>query len=65
MEENAVPNQEKTEKFVGKMLGDVSASMSVMLASIGDRLGLFKELAEGGAGHQRGAGGPGSPGGGG
>ena len=48
MEEKAVPNQQKTEEFVGKMLRDVSASMMVMLAAIGDRLGLFKDLAEGG-----------------
>ena len=38
MEEKAVPNQQKTEEFVGKMLRDVSASMMVMLAAIGDRL---------------------------
>ncbi len=48
MEERVTPDQQKTEEFVGKMLEDVSASMTVMLAAIGDRLGLFKELAEGG-----------------
>ena len=48
MEEKVVPDQQKTEEFVDKMLGVVSASMTVMLAAIGDRLGLFKDLAEGG-----------------
>ena len=46
MEEKATLDQQKTEEFVGKMLGDVSGSMTVMLAAIGDRLGLFKDLAE-------------------
>src|SRR5689334_3266222 len=35
----------KTEAFAGKVLGDVSAFMVSALAALGDRLGLFKELA--------------------
>src|SRR5437899_3045072 len=34
--------------FVQKVLGDTSATMSTILASIGDRLGLFKDLAANG-----------------
>jgi SAM-dependent methyltransferase len=34
----------KVEAFVGKVLGDASATMSTMLAVLGDRLGLFKDL---------------------
>ncbi len=35
----------KQEAFVGKVLGDTSATMVTILATIGDRLGLFKDLA--------------------
>ena len=35
----------KQEAFVHKVLGDTSATMTTILASIGDRLGLFKDLA--------------------
>ena len=38
-------DQAKQEAFVYKVLGDTSASMTTLLASIGDRLGLFKDLA--------------------
>jgi SAM-dependent methyltransferase len=38
-------DQAKQEAFVGKVLGDTSATMTTILASIGDRLGLFKDLA--------------------
>jgi SAM-dependent methyltransferase len=38
-------DKEKVEAFVGKMLGDTSATFAVLLAGIGDRLGLFKDLA--------------------
>lgn len=41
-------DQEKAEEFVGKVLGDTSAAMVTLLASIGDRLGLFRDLATGG-----------------
>src|SRR5947208_8050731 len=38
-------NQAKVEAFVGKVLLDTSATMVTMLVVIGDRLGLFKDLA--------------------
>jgi len=38
-------DQAKQEAFVHKVLGDTSATMATLLASIGDRLGLFKDLA--------------------
>ncbi len=40
--------QAKTEAFVGKVLGDTSATFTTILAAIGDRLGLFKDLAANG-----------------
>lgn len=39
------PDPKKTEEFVHKVLGDTSATMTTLLAAIGDRLGLFKDLA--------------------
>jgi 2-polyprenyl-3-methyl-5-hydroxy-6-metoxy-1,4-benzoquinol methylase len=38
----------KADAFVGRVLGDTSATTTVILAAIGDRLGLFKALAAGG-----------------
>lgn len=38
----------KTEAFVGKVLGDTSAFTTITLAAIGDRLGLFRNMAESG-----------------
>jgi SAM-dependent methyltransferase len=38
-------DQQKMEAFVGKVLGDTSATMATAFAIIGDRLGLFKDLA--------------------
>lgn len=38
-------DQAKTEAFAGKVLGDVSACMVTLFAALGDRLGLFRELA--------------------
>jgi len=35
----------KQEAFVNKVLGDTSATMTIILASVGDRLGLFEDLA--------------------
>lgn len=40
-------DETKAEAFVGKALGDVSGTFTYMLAMIGDRLGLFKTLADG------------------
>ena len=41
-------DQTKVDQFVGKVLGDTSATLVTLLAAIGDRLGLFKELAASG-----------------
>jgi SAM-dependent methyltransferase len=38
-------DQAKQDSFVQKAFGDTSATMTTLLASIGDRLGLFKDLA--------------------
>src|SRR5439155_27282592 len=35
----------KTEQFLGKVLSDTSAFTTIVLAAVGDRLGLYKELA--------------------
>ena len=43
-------DQAKQEAFVHKVLGDTSATMTTILASTGDRLGLFKDLAANGPG---------------
>src|SRR6266446_9718679 len=40
-------DQAKTEAFLGKVLSDTSGMTVTILASIGDRLGLFKQLAHG------------------
>jgi SAM-dependent methyltransferase len=40
-------DQAKTEAFLGKVLSDTSGMTVTILASIGDRLGLFKQLAQG------------------
>jgi SAM-dependent methyltransferase len=39
---------QKTEVFAGRVLGDASGFMVSALAALGDRLGLFKELAASG-----------------
>jgi SAM-dependent methyltransferase len=38
----------KQEAFAGRVISDVSATMSTLLATMGDRLGLFKDLAKNG-----------------
>jgi SAM-dependent methyltransferase len=43
-------DQSKQEAFVQKVFEDTSAAMTTLLASIGDRLGLFKDLAANGPG---------------
>src|SRR3954469_9080946 len=42
-------DESRQEAFVGRVLGDTSATMITILASIGDRLGLFKDLSVHGA----------------
>jgi 2-polyprenyl-3-methyl-5-hydroxy-6-metoxy-1,4-benzoquinol methylase len=41
-------DQEKMQAFMGKLIGDLGGTMSAFLACLGDRLGLFKELTNGG-----------------
>ncbi len=41
-------NQAKLEAFLGKMVGDLGAALSMGLAWIGDRLGLYKAMADSG-----------------
>src|SRR5947199_4633965 len=36
----------RQEEFVGKVVDQISGTMTTLLAAIGDRLGLFKNLAE-------------------
>lgn len=38
----------KVEAFMGKLIGDFGSTMATLLAHLGDRLGLFKQLADGG-----------------
>jgi SAM-dependent methyltransferase len=38
----------KLEQFVGKMVGDLGAAMSAALVLVGDRLGLYKAMADAG-----------------
>src|SRR5947208_16159987 len=40
-------DQAKTEAFLGKVLTDTSGMTMTIMGSIGDRLGLFKQLAHG------------------
>jgi len=42
---SATIDSDKVHAFVGKVLNDSSATFATMLAALGDRLGLFKELA--------------------
>lgn len=44
----AIPDMAAFEAFMGKMVGDMGAAMGAGLVIIGDRLGLYKALAEGG-----------------
>ena len=43
MHTQGVLDQAKVDQFVGKVLGDTSATLVTLLAAVGDRLGLFKE----------------------
>jgi SAM-dependent methyltransferase len=42
------PDQAKLDAFMGKMLTDMGAAMSAVLVVVGDKLGLYKALAEAG-----------------
>ena len=39
----------RQEEFVGKVVQQISGTMTTLLAAVGDRLGLFKNLAKTGA----------------
>jgi SAM-dependent methyltransferase len=39
-------DQARVEAFMGKLIGDLGGTMAALLACLGDRLGLFKELAD-------------------
>ena len=41
-------NEKKLNDFLGKVVGDVGAAMSAALVVIGDKLGLYKAMAEAG-----------------
>src|SRR5262249_27856841 len=41
-------NEAKLHEFMGKALGDIGAGMSAVLVLIGDKLGLYKSLAQSG-----------------
>ncbi|HUN45728.1 MAG TPA: methyltransferase domain-containing protein, partial [Stellaceae bacterium] len=41
-------NEDKLNQFVGRMLGDMGAAMGAALVLVGDRLGLYKAMAEAG-----------------
>lgn len=43
-----VLNETKLQEFMGKMVGDMGAAIGTALVLIGDKLGLYKALAEGG-----------------
>src|ERR1700733_3147934 len=40
-------NESMLNEFLGKAVGDLGAALSATLVLVGDRLGLYKELAKG------------------
>jgi SAM-dependent methyltransferase len=42
-----VPSEARLNAFLGKAVGDLGAAISAVLISIGDELGLYKQLAKG------------------
>ncbi len=42
-------NEERLNAFLGKAVGDLGAAISAVLISLGDELGLYRELAKGAA----------------
>lgn len=46
MSETVAFDPARQEKFVGKVVDQISGTMTTLLAAVGDRLGLFKNLAE-------------------
>ena len=48
MTRQATIDQTKTEAFVGEVLGDTTGMTVTLMAHLGDRLGIFKEMAANG-----------------
>ena len=46
MADTGVIDAARQEEFVGKVVEQISGTMTTLLAAVGDRLGLFKNLAE-------------------
>ena len=46
MSETSAINPARQEQFVQKVVEQISGTMTTLLAAVGDRLGLFKDLAE-------------------
>src|SRR6187397_2347271 len=46
MAENGAIDSARQEEFVGKVVEQISGTMTTLLGAVGDRLGLFKNLAE-------------------
>lgn len=46
MTTQAAPDQAMAEAFLGRVLSDTSGLTTTIMASIGDRLGLFRNLVE-------------------
>lgn len=40
-------DEDKLNEFIGKAVGDLGAAISATLILVGDRLGLYRELARG------------------
>jgi SAM-dependent methyltransferase len=49
MVETGTLNPARQEEFIGKVVEQISGTMTTLLGAIGDRLGLFKNLAEQGS----------------
>src|SRR5690242_14842268 len=49
MTEAGLIDAARQEEFVGKVVQQISGTMTTLLGAIGDRLGLYKNLAEQGA----------------
>jgi hypothetical protein len=48
LDKTRMVDEAKLNAFIGRMLGDLGGALSVPLVRIGDRLGLYKALHEGG-----------------
>jgi len=46
---NAAVDQDKLNKLFGRIMGDVGGALGLLIARVGDQLGLYRTLADGGA----------------